>query len=464
MWFMPSYGRPQRLRELLAAPGGWPERVTVLVNRDDPELMRYQQVVDALTHAGLLHPWWLHPIPRGSRCADAHRYITETWRSEHYYGLLCDDQWPITPGWYDALVEAAGSIGIATPAGEPAFPKLRNALVIGGELARLMGSLVPAPVKHNYEDNIWDRIAADFNLLRPCPEIIVEHRHWVHGTAAKDATYERGSADADADRRIFEDWLGSDDRARMNARIADALGIAIGQINPQDIRLAIICPIQNEQVDVAYHKSLNATLVFLARSGIDVNVIEAAGGSNVGKARERVLWEAMRRKPTHLLFVDADMGWEPELVRRLLCSGHEFCAVPGAKKQKEARLCVNFLPAQEFHPHTGFLKVRDIGFAFVLLQAGVIDKLCEAYPELAYNAGPNREWALFLEMIDKNDTANGPLGERLSEDLSFCRRWRAIGGDIWADHQSAVIHAGRMEYSGRIADLFEYEKPKLEAA
>jgi hypothetical protein len=472
MWFMPSWGRPERLRELLEAPGGWPHEVVVLINEDDPQRDCYLQVVGGLLQQYRSElasgekptwhiPWRLAGITPGSRCADAHRHITMAWPNEPFYGLLCDDHWPLTPGWHQALVEAAGDRCIATPAGEPLFPKIRNAVVLGGELVRAMGSLVPAPVKHNYEDNLWDQVAEDFHCLRPLPDVLVEHKHWMRGEADKDATYVRGSGDIDQDRQIFEDWARSQDRAEMNARIAKLFGMTTSSIDPKTVRLAIATPIQNEQVDVAYHKSLNETLRYLPDCGISVCVIEAAGGSHVGKARERVLWEAMKRSPTHILFVDADMGWEPRLVTRLLCADHEFSAIPGVKKQDEFRLCVNFLPQQRFHETTRFLEVRDVGFAFVMLKVSVIHKLCAAYPELRYNAGDQAEYGLFLDMNDKGD---GEHGERLSEDLSFCRRWRAITGEIWVDTESAIIHAGCKEYTGRVSDLFTYEKPKLAAA
>jgi len=477
MWFMPSYGRPERLRELLEAPGGWPAEVVVLINEDDPQRDRYFQVLDWLKMEAAptapgeippLHrppvPWRLAGIAPGSRCADAHRDITMAWPDEPFYGLLCDDQWPITPGWHEALIQAAGERYISTPAGEPSFPKLRNALVIGGELARAMGSLVPCAVKHNYEDNLWDQVAEDFQALRPLKDVIVEHRHWIHGSAQKDATYERGSHDANQDREIFLEWLRSPERAAMNQRIATVHGLQVSTVDPKTIRLAIVSPIQNDELDVAYHKSLNRTLFELPNLGFNVKVVEASGGSHVGKARERILWNAVREKPTHILWIDADMGWSVKHITRLLCSGHEFCGIAGVKKTEEVSLCCNFLPQQRFHPVTHFLEVKDVGFAFVLLSMSVIEKMCAAYPELRYNAGDDEEYALFLDMIDKGDTSHGPYGERLSEDFSFCRRWRAIGGEIWLDPAQAIIHAGRKEYTGRVSDLFQYEKPAADAA
>lgn len=215
MWFMPSYGRPERLRELLAAPGGWPDEVVVLVNPDDP----------CPSTTGLFYgqleapPWHIVYVPVGSRCADAHRYITTVFPSEPFYGLLCDDQWPVTTGWWQAMEKAVEDRYVVVPNGEPNFPLCRTAVALGGRLVNAMGSLVPAPLKHNFEDNIWDDIAREHGLLRPLPDYVVEHRHHIRGTAPLDDTYRRGSADFALDQSIYEQWVSSDDKRAMDARI-----------------------------------------------------------------------------------------------------------------------------------------------------------------------------------------------------------------------------------------------------
>lgn len=156
------------------------------------------------------------------------------------------------------------------------------------------------------------------------------------------------------------------------------------------------------------------------------------------------------------MFIDSDMGWQPKQIIRLLTADLEFACIVGVRKTDELKLCCNFLDKQEFHPVTKFMKLRHVGFAFVLMKVSVIEKMMKAYPDLRYNAGDNAEYALFLDMIDKGW---GKHGERLSEDFSFCKRWRDIGGEIWCDPEAAIIHSGRKEYTGKVSDLYEREKP-----
>jgi hypothetical protein len=102
---------------------------------------------------------------------------------------------------------------------------------------------------------------------------------------------------------------------------------------------------------------------------------------------------------------------------------------------------------------TKFVQALKVGFAFVLLKREVVERMCEAYPELEYETrGAPREWALFLDMLEP---AKGGLPERLSEDYSFCKRWIDIGGEIWLDPESSLIHAGRAEFTGSLNDVFQ---------
>ena len=45
-------------------------------------------------------------------------------------------------------------------------------------------------------------------------------------------------------------------------------------------------------------------------------------------------------------------------------------------------------------------------------------------------------------------------GTYLSEDYSFCRRWTAMGGDIWADLASSLNHVGPYVFRGDFSSQF----------
>jgi hypothetical protein len=51
------------------------------------------------------------------------------------------------------------------------------------------------------------------------------------------------------------------------------------------------------------------------------------------------------------------------------------------------------------------------------------------------------------------DTVIDERGHYLSEDWTFCRRWQALGGDIWGDSRVLLNHIGHYEFKGDLAAL-----------
>ena len=46
-------------------------------------------------------------------------------------------------------------------------------------------------------------------------------------------------------------------------------------------------------------------------------------------------------------------------------------------------------------------------------------------------------------------------GDLLSEDWGFCRRWRQIGGKVWADPSIKLVHYGEHAYRGDPMGMFQ---------
>ena len=46
-------------------------------------------------------------------------------------------------------------------------------------------------------------------------------------------------------------------------------------------------------------------------------------------------------------------------------------------------------------------------------------------------------------------------GQYLSEDYAFCRRWRDLGGEIWADFEARLTHVGHAAYTGSLMQALQ---------
>jgi hypothetical protein len=237
-------------------------------------------------------------------------------------------------------------------------------------------------------------------------------------------------------------------------------------LDPSTVKLAVCLPTHDSRTDMDFQSSLQNSINELVDLGIEVKVFVTAGGSNVGKAREKVLWNAYHAGATHFFFVDSDMSWDDaRLPLDLICTGHEFVAVAGFTKSDTPLPCFNKLADEpRFSAKTMFLEVRDVGFAFVVLHRSAIDAMIAANPDTKYDTGPGGrdEYALFMEFIDRDRM---PEGERLSEDFAFCRRWRRTGGRIFIDHNARLGHIGRKVYTGVVSEHFSIKPaaPALES-
>ena len=103
----------------------------------------------------------------------------------------------------------------------------------------------------------------------------------------------------------------------------------------------------------------------------------------------------------------------------------------------------------------GFVKVRYAGTGFLMIRREVLERMCAHYPQLKYRrdhsldaatASENR-FALFDCMIADD-------GTYLSEDFAFCKRWSDMGGEIWADRNSALSHVGPITFRGDLSSQF----------
>jgi hypothetical protein len=96
------------------------------------------------------------------------------------------------------------------------------------------------------------------------------------------------------------------------------------------------------------------------------------------------------------------------------------------------------------------------GGGFQLIRRAALERMVVAYPETHFSrvqctpmSGSRRDevqssnlFALFDCIIDPE------TGTYLSEDYSFCLRWRRIGGEIWLDTASKLTHAGPYQFGG----------------
>jgi hypothetical protein len=253
------------------------------------------------------------------------------------------------------------------------------------------------------------------------------------------------------------------------------------------IHLVVATPCFGGQVSSIYASSIfKLQSAIRAKSNVEFKVLLRDGDALITRARANLMTQFLDDPTaTHFLFVDADIGFQPQQVFRLIESGADVVAALYPIKRvnwDKARRAIETgkpnLPAASLDyvleindPDNvvvvnGFTRVRYAGTGFLMIQRHVFEKMCAAYPSLqffrehsidALAGSPNR-FALFECMIDPNSKTY------LSEDFAFCQRWTDLGGEIWADLESRLDHVGPSVFQGDIAAQFATPVAATDAA
>lgn len=240
------------------------------------------------------------------------------------------------------------------------------------------------------------------------------------------------------------------------------------------MELFVATPCYGGQVTQRYLHAVIALVLRGLATGLRVHVETLGGESLITRARNTLVGKFLdRASATHLMFIDADIGFSPEAVERLLDLGEDVTAgmyplktmewdAPAVARARAGELIstapLRYVGLPCFDPpqrRDGFASGLYAGTGFMLIRRQALLRMIEAYPELRYDAshhsagqqGPNL-YALFDCTIDPETR------HYLSEDYTFCRRWRAIGGTIWLDTRTPLVHCGMQDFVGDPATRF----------
>jgi hypothetical protein len=242
------------------------------------------------------------------------------------------------------------------------------------------------------------------------------------------------------------------------------------------VNLVVATPCFGGQISVLYAASLfKLQQLIRSYSGLTLKVLFKDGDALITRARASLLSQFLEDEAaTHLLFLDADIGFEAEQVLRLIQCGAEMCAAVYPVKHIDWDKVRQTIETARPDPaaaalryvfevddpsavieKAGFVKVRYAGTGFFMMRRDAVERMCARYPQLHYKRDhsidaatiSDKRYALFECMIAED-------GTYLSEDFAFCRRWTDMGGEIWADLKSTLCHVGPMTFRGDLSSQF----------
>lgn len=147
------------------------------------------------------------------------------------------------------------------------------------------------------------------------------------------------------------------------------------------------------------------------------------GDALVGRGRASVLARFLESGASHLLFVDPQVAFTPADVLRLLAADKEVIGAEPCRGEVPARSAAA--------PRDGDTPVAAVDAGFMMIRRDAAARMSRAYPALRARLGDvhaahaGKAVMLFDSMIDPQ------TGQYLTDDESFCRRWRDLGGVVW---------------------------------
>lgn len=219
--------------------------------------------------------------------------------------------------------------------------------------------------------------------------------------------------------------------------------------------------------------------------GIPLQIYFLFNESLITRARNYCVDEFMRSDCTHLMFIDSDIGFNPQDVIALLALAgdeepYDIIAGPYPKKciswekvkmavdkgfaDKDANELEKFVGDYVFNPKGNQqsipigepVEVLEAGTGFMMIRKATFKKFAEVFPQYSYRPdhirtehfdGTREIHQYFQAEID-------PASKRyLSEDYWFCQKVQEAGLRTWFCPWMQLQHVGTYIFAGSLADL-----------
>lgn len=151
-------------------------------------------------------------------------------------------------------------------------------------------------------------------------------------------------------------------------------------------------------------------------------------GCNVHQARINIVSEAIRGNCTHLLFIDSDMVFEPDALKRLLQRDKEIVGVDANCRSLPLTSTVKIHDEEGNKIYTAsddLYECYAVGTGFMLIKMSVFQEI-------------EKPW-FFYEQDKDGDM-------KVGSDMWFCRQARNKDIKIWCDPTIKIGHLGDFIY------------------
>jgi len=233
-------------------------------------------------------------------------------------------------------------------------------------------------------------------------------------------------------------------------------GMCAGFYTQAILQLQAIC--QQNRIDMAASFMFNESLITRARNALTHNFLKSGF--------------------SHLMFIDADIKFNPQDVVSMLLADKEVICGIYPKKEINWGLVKQAsdagIPAEHLKLYSGShvvnladhaghaefnvaepAEIWNGGTGFMMIKREVFDKLAPIVPSYINNMHDLNQVIVNDEIKEFFTTSIEPETQHLlSEDYHFCRTWRDNGGKIYAAPWVQLGHVGTYLFDGSLAPKF----------
>lgn len=264
------------------------------------------------------------------------------------------------------------------------------------------------------------------------------------------------------------------------------------RISTEELRkrsLFVACPMYGGMCTGSFARSMQDLTAKCVQLGVQMRCYYLFNESLITRARAYAADEFLRSGMTHMMFIDADIGFNPDDVITLLAlqsdeSDYDIIGGPYPKKciswekivaavnkgagDENPQNLENFVGDYVFNPvmEPGETsknirldeptEVLETGTGFMMIRRKTFEQWQAAYPEKMYKPdhvrtehfNGEREICMFFDCVIDPDTKR-----YLSEDYYFCQQSRKAGMKVWLCPWMKLTHTGTYVFGGSLQAL-----------
>jgi hypothetical protein len=227
-------------------------------------------------------------------------------------------------------------------------------------------------------------------------------------------------------------------------------------------KIFIATPMYGGNCTIQYMNSILRLQIELATNKYVMSFSATQNESLITRARNILSDAFLKSDSDYLLFIDADHGFNPKDVIKMIDSNKDIiCAIPPKKEinwKTVGEALDNNLKNPELYTGSFVIGMKEKtrvssqepfeilhgGTGMMLIKRSVLEKMKDDLPTYSSDNFINIEARMVTEFF-KTEIEDGIL---LSEDYSFCKKWREMGGKVYAAPWVYITHVGPYEFSG----------------